>query len=305
MDGKVCLVTGATAGIGLVTATELARRGATVVLVGRSAERGREAVASVRADSGNPDVIFLPADLSSLAEVRELARQFLARHDHLDVLVNNCGAIFATRRTTADGHEMTLALNHLGPFLLTNLLLDALKRAAPSRIVTLSSAAHADVAGFDFDDPQAARTAGPGRYPRSEWSSVFHSLTRPWAHPGFLQYARSKLANLLFTAELARRLAGTGVTANAVNPGLVASNFSAGNGVYGWFMRRYANRKGIPVEQGAATPVFVATAPELSEVTGQYFFEGRAAPWAASADDAVAAARLWQLSESLTGLRPG
>jgi NAD(P)-dependent dehydrogenase (short-subunit alcohol dehydrogenase family) len=299
MNGKICLVTGATAGIGLVTARELARRGATVVLVGRNAERGRQATETIQRETGNAAVEFLSADLSSQAEVRNLARQFLARYPRLHVLVNNAGAMYALRQESVDGIEMTLALNHLAPFLLTNLLLDALKAAAPARIVNLASAAHEDVDGFDFTDPEAARTGGLGSYPRSELASLFYSLALPWAHPGFQQYARTKLANVLFTVELAQRLAGTGVTANALHPGLVASDFAAGNGVYGWFMRRYVGLRGIDVEQGAATSIVLATSPELEQVSGRYFADRRLARCSAAASDREAAAKLWQLSEEL------
>jgi len=294
------MITGATSGIGLVTARDLARRGATVFIVGRNPERGRQAVEAIRREVGNPAVEWLAADLSSQADVRRLAREFLARHRGLHVLVNNAGALFALRRESVDGIEMTLALNHLGPFLLTNLLMDALKAAAPARIVNVASSAHEDVDGFDFTDPQAARAGGIGSYPRSEAASVFYSLTLPWAHPGFLQYARTKLANLLFTFELARRLEGTGVTANALDPGLVASNFSDGNGVYGWFMRRFAAIRGIGVEEGAATSIHLATSKEVEGISGRYFFKGQPSLCSAAARDPEAAARLWRLSEDLT-----
>src|SRR5262245_55083634 len=155
MSGKTCLVTGATAGIGEVTARELARRGACVVIVGRSQERCEATVAAIRRETGNPSVEFLVADLSSQAEIRRLAREFLGRHRRLHVLVNNAGALFDQRRESADGIEMTLALNHLAYFLLTNLLLDTLKASAPARIVNVSSHAHEMVREFDFDDPQA------------------------------------------------------------------------------------------------------------------------------------------------------
>ena len=295
MSGKTCLVTGATAGIGFVTACELARRGATVVIVGRHMTRGVHAVEAIQRASGNASVAFLPADLSSLADVRALAAQFLARHDRLDVLVNNAGALFAVRRESIDGIEMTLALNHLAPFLLTQLLRDALRNAAPSRIVNVASGAHKDVPGFDFDDPQAAR----GAYPRTELGSTFFSLVMPWAHPGYRQYARTKLANILFTAALARRLDGSGVCANALHPGVVASEFSNGNGVYGWFMRRYMGARGISVQDGAKTSIHVAAAPELEGVSGRYFVERREAQPSAEARDPATAERLWDLSERL------
>ena len=189
-----------------------------------------ETIAAGR-ERGRNTVEFLCADRSSQVEVRGLAREFLARHSRLHVLVNNAGALFALRRESVDGFEMTLALNHLGPFLLTNLLLDALKSGGSARIVNLASSAHEDVEHFDFDDPQATQKRGIGSYPKCELGSVFYSLAMPWAHPAFLQYARTKLANVLFTKELAKRLSGSGVTANALHPGMIASNFSDGNGV--------------------------------------------------------------------------
>ncbi len=301
MAGKICMVTGATAGIGLATARELARRGATVIVVSRNRGRGSQVAEAIQRETGNPSVDFLCADLSSQAEVRGLARAFLARHNCLHVLVNNAGAMFALRRESADGIEMTLALNHLGPFLLTTLLLDALKAAAPARIVNVASSAHEDVERFDFDDPQAAsRRRWLGRYPESEQASLFYSLAIPWAHPAFQQYARTKFANVLFTTELARRFAGTGVTANALHPGLVASGFSVGNGAYGWFMQRFMRLRGISVEAGAATSIYLATSTEIATVSGLYFVNKQAAPCAAAARDPLAAASLWQLSEQLT-----
>jgi len=301
LHGKTCLVTGGTAGIGLATARELARRGAAVAIVGRGVSRGVKAAQAIRRDTGNEAVAFLPADMSSLGDVRALAAQWLAGTDRLDVLVNNAGALFAVRRESVDGIEMTLALNHLGPFLLTNLLLDALKAAAPSRIVNVASGAHHDVAGFDFEDPQARRR-GFGGYPRSEAASAFYSLVMPWAHPGYRQYARTKLANILFTTELARRLEGTGVTANALHPGVVASAFPEGNGVYGWFMRRYMALRGIGVEEGARTSIHLASAPDVEGVSGGYFVDRHPAACSAAARDTSAAARLWKLSEGLVGL---
>src|SRR5262249_21571535 len=272
MGGKTCLVTGATAGIGEVTARELARRGACVVIVGRSRERCAATAEAIRCETGNPAVEFLVADLSSQAEVRRLAREFLARHDRLHVLVNNAGALFAQRRESADGIEMTLALNHLAYFLLTGLLLDTLTASAPARVVNVSSRAHEDVKALNFDDLQARASARKfWGYGGSEFAGLLYTLFAPMRHPGFLQYARSKLANRLFTYELALRLEGTGVTANALRPGFVASRFMAGNGALGWFLRRWAGLFGRSVEEGARTSVYLATSPEVEGVTGKYF----------------------------------
>jgi NAD(P)-dependent dehydrogenase (short-subunit alcohol dehydrogenase family) len=303
MAGKTCLVTGATAGIGAVTARELARRGATVVVVGRSPERCAATVATIRRETGNAAVDSLCADLSSQAESRRLAREFRERHQRLDVLVNNAGALFARRRESVDGIEMTLALNHLGYFLLTNLLLDRLKASAPARIVNVSSDAHWVAKRFDFDDPQA-RSRGPLGYGGSQLSSVLFTLLAPRAHPAFRQYAQSKLANLLFTYELARRLAGTGVAANALHPGFVASNFTAGNGVFGWFLRRWAGLLAVGVEEGAKTSIYLASSPEVEGITGKYFVQQKPVSSSAASYDEGAAHRLWRLSDEWTGLPP-
>ena len=302
MAGKTCLVTGATAGIGAVTARELAKRGADVVVVGRSQDRGRATVEAIRRATGNDSIEFLVADLSSQAEVRRLAQDFLNRHDRLHVLVNNAGAMFALRRESVDGVEMTLALNHLAYFLLTNLLLDTLKASGPARIINVSSGAHKDVKEFDFDDPQALTGVGGRRpYPKSEFTSLLYSLAMPWAHPAFMQYAQTKCANLLFTYELARRLDGTGVTANALHPGFVASRFSDGNGAFGWFIRRWASLWAISPEEGAKTPVYLATSPEVDGISGRYFVKEKPVPSSATSRDPAAAIRLWQVSEQLTG----
>lgn len=296
MAGRTCLITGATAGIGEATARELARRGATVVIVGRSRERCEATVASIRHQTANPAVEFLVADLSSQAEVRRVASAFLDRHDRLHVLINNAGALFALRRESVDGIEMTLALNHLAPFLLTTLLLDTLRSSAPARIINVSSSAHDDVKRFDFDDPQA-RSRRP-RYGHRELGSLLKGLALPWAHPGFVQYAQSKLANLLFTYELARRLEGTGVTVNALHPGLVASRFTKGNGAFGRLMGFWVNLFGVSPEEGARTPVYLASAREVEGVSGRYFLKEREAPSSAASRDEASASQLWLLSEA-------
>ena len=278
MAGKVCMVTGATSGIGKVTARELAQRGAAVVLVGRNEAKSEATVTQIRQQTANPSVDFLLADLSSQEEVRRLARKFESRYLRLDVLVNNAGAIMLSRRESVDGIEMTLALNHLAYFLLTNLLLDRLKSSAPARIVNVSSNSH-ERAQLDFDDLQIRR--------------------RYW---GFRAYARSKLANILFSYELARRLKGTGVTVNALHPGLVGTNFLANNGALGRFLKMLVAVKGMSTEQGSRTSIFLASSPDVEMVTGRYFYQEREVPSSCASHDEVAAGRLWRLSAELTGL---
>jgi NAD(P)-dependent dehydrogenase (short-subunit alcohol dehydrogenase family) len=278
LGGKVCLITGATSGIGLVAARELVRRGARVVLVGRSPARAEAAVSLVRSATGNPDVEFLLADLSSQQQVRELARQFRAKYPRLDVLVNNAGGIWMRRELTVDGIERTFAVNHLAYFLLTNLLLDTLTPSAPARIVNVSSRAHWR-ATLDFDDLMGERGYG-----------------------GWKQYCRSKLMNLLFTYELARRLEGTGVTVNALHPGWVATGFAANNGWKGHLIRLAARLFALTPEQGARTLVYLASSPEVAGVSGRYFARERAVPSSPASHDQAAARRLWDLSAAMTGL---
>lgn len=281
LQGKTVLITGATSGIGEVSARELARMGARIVIVGRSAEKCEATVQAIRRETGNPDVEALVADLSSMSEVRRLAGQFLSKYDRLDVLVNNAGAMFANRIETEDGFERTFALNHLAYFLLTDLLLDRLKASAPSRIVNVASEAHRVAPkGLDFDDLQARN-----RY------------------RGFRVYGASKLANILFTRELARRLEGTGVTANCLHPGFVATGFTSGNGLLGWAFRRMAALFAIPPDQGARTTVYLASSPEVAEVSGGYFDKCKPRQPQPAARDDKAARKLWDVSEQLTGLK--
>jgi len=273
---QTILVTGATAGIGVPTARVLAERGAAVVLVGRNRAKCEATAAQIKQQTGNPNVAYLVADLSVLADVRRLAAEFQARHNRLDVLVNNAGAIFLSRKVTAEGLEMTFALNHLSYFLLTTLLLDTLKASTPARIVNVSSRAHQRVR-MNFDDLQ-----GEKRY------------------DGQAAYGQSKLANILFTYELARRLAGSGVTANALHPGIVASNFATNNGLVGRLFRLVANPFSISNEQGAQTSIYLAASPEVEGVTGKYYElckEKRSSPQ--SYDEGIAR-RLWEVSEQMT-----
>jgi len=289
LDGKVCLVTGATSGIGRSAAQSLAARGARVVVVGRSPAKTTAAVAAIQQATGNPLVEGLLADLSRQSQVRALAEQVQARYPRLDVLVNNAGVIVGTRQETEDGLEMTFAVNHLAYFLLTNLLLSNLQAAArargEARIVNVASGAHQRVPGLDFNDLQSTRH-----------------------YSAFPVYGASKLANLLFTSELARRLlqAGAGVTANAMHPGLVHTGFGSNNRSWYWRLAYFfVNGAGRTPEQGADTIIYLATAPELAGVTGQYFYERKPMTPSAAARDPEAARRLWQVSERLTGLAAG
>ena len=277
MAGKAVLVTGATAGIGQIAARELARMGASVTVVGRSREKAEATVAAIKKETGNPGVDYLVADMSSRADVRRLAAEVLARPKPLDVLLNNAGAFYAKRRETVDGIEMTWGLNHLGYFLLTNLLLPALKAAPAGRVVSVASDAHRMVGKVDLDDPEGKRKYG-----------------------GWHAYCQSKLANIQFTKELARRLAGSGVTANCVHPGFVASNFTEGNGAMGWVFRRMASVFAITPEEGAKTSIHVASSTDVEGVTGQYFSKSRVAMPTKAAQDEAAAGRLWALSERMT-----
>ncbi len=280
MEGKVCLVTGATAGIGLVTALELARQGARVIGVGRSPQRCAEAARQIREQTGTSAVEFLVADLSSQAEVRRLANQVKAATGRLDVLVNNAGLIRLEREVTVDGLEMTFALNHLAYFLLTNLLLDTVKASTPARIVSVASAAHQGCK-MNFDDLQ-----GETKY-------------SPWR-----AYQQSKLANILFTRELARRLEGTGVTANALHPGYVRTQIFRAEGFSGWLLRRAAELFAITPEEGAQTSIYLAASPDVEGQTGQYFVRRKLASSSPESQDEATARKLWEVSARLTGLSP-
>lgn len=279
MRNKICLVTGATAGIGAVTARELAARGAAVVVVGRNPQKCETTVRDIRHRTGNDQVSFLVADLAGQQAIHELAESFKRKYPRLDVLINNAGGLFMTRQESPDGIEMTFALNHLSYFLLTHLLMEALRSASAARIINVSSNAHQS-ARLNFDDLEA-RTG----------------------YSGFAVYGRSKLANLLFTYELARRLQGSGMTANALHPGFVATNFGTNNG---WFtrliMRGILHRFAASPEEGARTSVYLATAQEVDGVSGCYFVQEKPAHSAPGSYDLLAAERLWQISEQMTGI---
>jgi NAD(P)-dependent dehydrogenase (short-subunit alcohol dehydrogenase family) len=276
---KTILITGATSGIGLQAAIDLARRGARVVMVGRNLARTESAMAGVIAKSGSREVTSLRCDFSSQADVRRLADEFRARHDRLHVLVNNAGQVNKTRRVTADGIEMTFAVNHLGYFLLTNLLLDLLIRSAPARVITVASVAHRQ-GTMDFDDLGFER--GGYRIMRA--------------------YGRSKLANVLFAAELARRLAGTGVTSNSLHPGGVNTNIWAGAPLWSKPFIALLRPFFLSPERGGSYIVALATRPDLANVTGLYFEEAKVSTPAPLAQDPALARRLWEVSAQLTSL---
>ena len=283
MSGKVALVTGSTSGIGFQIALGLAQLGATVTLGARSEARGQQTVDRIRSEIPDSEVTYLVADLSSMGQVRTLAAETLARHPAMQVLVNNVGGYFMQRRLTADGYERTFALNHLSHFLLTRLLLDRLTSGAPARIVNVASAAH-------FNGRMRFEDLGYRRGYRL----------------GLAAYAQSKLANVLFTKELARRLSGTGVTANAVHPGLVRTGLSTKNTP--WPVRPIAAlvvaSRAISEVEGASGPLWLASSPELDGVSGEYFNLKRRVRSSAASNDHDAARRLWEVSELLTGLAP-
>lgn len=279
MSGKICVVTGATAGIGKAAAITLAAQEAELILVGRSQEKAEAVRQEISALTGSDKVSCLWADFSDLGQVRSLAQAIIQRHPRLDLLVNNAGAFFNRRHETGLGVEKSFLVNHLAPFLLTNLLLDLLVRSAPARIVNLSSDAH-QYGSMDFDDLGFQR-----------------------GYRGIKGYARSKLANLMFTYELARRLEGSGVTVNAVHPGHVATDiWRASFPVIGpalkWVMGLFA----LTPEEGADTVIHLAASPELEGISGKYFASRQPIPSSPPSYDQDAAARLWQLSARMVGL---
>ena len=277
MKGKICLVTGANSGIGKFTAIGLANLGATVVMVCRNDERGRAAREEIVSSTGNESIDLLIADLSLSRSIRQLADDFLSKYERLDVLVNNAGAYIGGRTLTEEGLETTFALNHLGYFLLTNLLLDLLKSSAPARIVNVASEAHRR-SRIEFDDLMGERS-----------------------YKGFRAYGQSKLANILFTYELARRLDGTNVTVNCLHPGVVATNFAhRDGGMVGFLVKTFSFLLRRPAK-GAETAVYLASSADVDGVSGRYFVDKKEVRSSAVSYDESAARRLWQVSEERTG----
>ena len=282
MKNKVCVITGGTDGIGKAAAYGLALEGARLLVHGRDAAKGARAVEELKARSGNPAIELLTADFSSLDEVRRLAAAILERTPRVDVLVNNAGSLYVKRALSKDGYEMTFAVNHLAPFLLTHLLLDTLKSSAPARVVTTASNAHRN-AKIAFDDLQTTRHYSP-----------------------MTAYAVSKLANILFTRALAKRLQDTRVTATCMHPGFCRTNFGANNdaAVSPWIKRIYflVSRFGRTPEKGAETLIYLASSPEVEGVSGGYFCDRKPIAATRAGQDDGAAERLWQVSEQLVGI---
>jgi len=275
MTGKICLVTGATAGIGAATALGLAQSGATVVILGRSAAKCQATVQHIQQQVPGAQVDYLQADLAAQADIRRATGEYAQRYAGLDVLINNAGINQIERQVSPDGIELVLATNHLSYFLLTHLLLDRLKARAPARIINVSSFVHSR-AKINFENLQAG---------------------------GLSAYPQSKLANLLFTYELARRLDGSGVTVNALNPGLVRSAFGLNLPGPSALIKRVLNAvRGISPEEGAQTSLYLATSPEVAGVTGMYFEKCKPIQSSAAARSRADAQRLWDLSAQLTGL---
>jgi NAD(P)-dependent dehydrogenase (short-subunit alcohol dehydrogenase family) len=283
MQGKTVVVTGGNSGIGLETAAALAGMGARVLVTARNADKGRAAVADIaQRNDGHAQVQLVVFDLADLASVRRGAGEILEQAPRIDVLVNNAGLVLSERRETVDGYEATFAINHLGPFLLTNLLLNRLRESAPARVVNVASTAHASARkGIPFDDLQSAQQ-----------------------YRGMRVYGQSKLANILFTLELARRLQGSSVTANSLHPGTVRTGYGADGDAQGFlaFGIKISAPFFLSPAQGARTSIYLASSPEVEGVSGQYFVKCKPVQPKPQARDPEAAQRLWQVSEELVGL---
>lgn len=281
LKNKICIVTGANSGIGKVTALELARMGATVVMVCRNKMKGEKAAAEITNSTGNKDIHLITGDLSSQQDIRNVADEFRKNFNSLHVLVNNAGGLVPTRELSVDGIEKTFAVNHLGYFLLTNLLLDILIKSAPSRIVNVASSVH-HYAKLDFGNLQGERK-----------------------YRQFQAYSLSKLENVLFSYELARRLDGSGVTVNCMEPGAVYTHFYSNSGfglklfssLFGWTMRSS--------EKGAETVIYLASSPDVAGITGKYFKDKKAIPSSKLSMDPEISRSLWELSERMTKLVRG
>jgi NAD(P)-dependent dehydrogenase (short-subunit alcohol dehydrogenase family) len=291
MTGKVVVITGATSGIGQVAAETLAALGSTIIQIARDRVRGQAAMKRLRQIAPNVPHAIHYADLSEIAQVKRVAVEIASGKFRIDMLINNAGAIFGSRELTQDGLERTFALNHMAYFGLTLGLLERLKASAPSRIINTASDAH-ESATLDFNDLQSAGTYG---------KQDLRELLR-YGGPGYKVYARSKLCNVLFTRELAKRLEGTGVTVNCFHPGFVATRFAERGGGLISFSMRIAKRFARPAAEGAKTLVFLASSPDVISINGQYFHDNRSVSLSAPGLDDAAAERLWLESSKILGL---
>ncbi|WP_339269373.1 SDR family oxidoreductase [Paenibacillus sp. FSL R5-0470] len=279
MRGKIALVTGANSGMGLATTVELARKGAKVIMVCRNRQRGEEALAAAKQKSHSVDIELMLCDLASLESIRSFAEEFTRKYPILDILINNAGVVTIKRQLTKDGFEMDLGVNHLGHFLLTNMLLEPLKVAEQGRIVVVASGAY-KIGALHYEDPTLARRFNPAK-----------------------AYARSKLANILFTKELAARLQGTRVTVNCVHPGAVGTNIGVNRETgFGKSILKLLSYFFLTPEQGADTAIYLATESDLQEVTGQYYYRRKNQELTPRAQNKQEAQRLWQWSQEQVGL---
>ena len=282
MEGRTCLITGGSDGIGYVAARELARMGARVVIVGRNAAKTDGAVQRIVEETGNSRIDGVLADLSSQVQVRRVASEALDLLPRIDVLLNNAGALFLSNSRSVEGLEMTFALNHIGYFLLTNLLLERLRESAPARVINVSSSSHWSPGKFKMED-----------------------LPKPGSNRGYRAYGRSKLCNILFTYELARRLEGTDITVNALHPGLVRTNIARNNGPLGRVVNFFIGARGVNADKGAETLVYLASSPEVDRITGKFFIDCKAVSSSELSYDTELAARLWDMSDRLTSPNSG
>lgn len=279
MLNKICVVTGATSGIGKETAIALVLKGAFVIIIGRDVKKCKATVNKIKLLTGSTLIDYLCSDLSDLKQVRNLAKVLKQNYDHIDVLVNNAGGYFIKRYESVDGYEMNLALNYLSPFLLVSLLMDLLEKSDRGRIINVSSGAHVQ-GEIQFDDLQSKRQFN-----------------------GFKSYAQSKLALILFTYELVRKLKNTNISVNAMDPGLVATNFGKNNGLLRFFLRRLIKgRNDISAAEGAETVIFLATSPEISNITGGYFIKNKQVKSSEDSYDQELAKELWEVSENLINI---
>ena len=276
---RICVITGANAGIGKIAAQELARKGFTIVMLCRNMAKAQPVQAAIRAANPGAVIDLITCDLASLTSVREAASQVMARHAHVDVLLNNAGLFINNAQQSPDGFELTFATNHLGPFLLTNLLLSHLRRGTDARVVNVSSEGHRFSGDFRIDD-----------------------LANPAQYSGLRAYCRSKLCNILFTNELANRLLDDGITANSLHPGAVGTNFAAGpGGAMNLFFKLAKPFLRTP-EEGASTSIYLAASPAVEHVTGLYFADSKPKIPGKDALNGFYAKRLWDVSTALTGL---